>query len=384
MNMDGRNFPNADTAAWVQAWQEGFTAAYRDAFSQGFSRGFEEGLATGRREQRVESKCERKRAKQESKAQRYREKEAARAAFLAAGQPRTGEGAGSTPQAAPAPEYPPKKRGRKAQGATITAKEWISPDMVRLHATAPGLIGAALDKTDHYIKILLVPAGAPYSWPFDMAQVKDVYPKQWRPVTRTYTLRSVDTATGDIVVDFAVHGDAGLAAPWARDVEVGTEFGFMGPGGKWAPSPSYDHFVFAGDETAAPAIAAGLEKVPAGSTAVAFIEIEAPGRELPMPEGEGLDIRWVYREGAMPGRKLVEAVRSYAPPAGYVGWFVHGVAEMVKDIRRLLFVERGVSKRDVSISGYWRLKMTEDQWQATKLNFVAEMEGEEEAAARRD
>ena len=78
---------------------------------------------------------------------------------------------------------------------------------------------------------------------------------------------------------------------------------------------------------------------------------------------------------------MSEAVRSYAAPAGYVGWFVHGVADMVKEVRRDLFVNRRVSKRDASISGYWRLKMTEDEWQSTKRDFVAQMESAETAEA---
>ena len=69
-------------------------------------------------------------------------------------------------------------------------------------------------------------------------------------------------------------------------------------------------------------------------------------------------------------------------PEGKVGWFVHGVAEMVKDIRRYLFVDRSVPRADVSISGYWRTGMTEDGWQSSKHDFVAQMDAEESAAAQ--
>ena len=60
--------------------------------------------------------------------------------------------------------------------------------------------------------------------------------------------------------------------------------------------------------------------------------------------------------------------------------FVHGVAEMIKDLRRFLFVELGLHRSDVSISGYWRSGMNEDGWQSSKHEFVAGMEAEEAAA----
>ncbi|KAB3520955.1 siderophore-interacting protein [Corynebacterium sp. zg254] len=359
-----------DTTEWVEGFREGYGTGYSD--------GYRAGLEAGRTQAFYDAKAERKRAKYELKAQR-RELKAQRYGKHAA---HTQDSHGSHAGAEHAPSSQPRK-GRKPIEATITGKESVSPAMVRIRANAPGLIGRELTKTDHYVKILFVPEGAPYSWPFDLAHIKDTQPKKYRPVTRTYTLRSVDTETGDIAIDFVLHGDTGLAGPWARDVEVGETFAFVGPGGGWAPTPRYDHFVLAGDESAAPAIAASLEKIPSTSTAIAFFEVEGPGHEFAVPEGDNITVRWVYRHGSMPGRALADAVRFYECPEGSVGWFVHGVAEMIKEIRRELYVGRGVSKKDASISGYWRLRMTEDQWQSSKQEFVAEMESAEQAAVRK-
>ncbi|KAA8723346.1 siderophore-interacting protein [Corynebacterium phocae] len=323
-------------------------------------------MEAARTELYTQSREDYKRAKYEAKAQKRREKqrerERRRESFLNAG-------------ATPAAPKPANKR--RVNEATVTGRQELSPNMVRIFANAPGLQGMDLDKTDHYIKIIFAPPGAQYCWPFDFEEAKKTQPKDFRPVTRTYTLRRVDTRTGDMAIDFVIHGDAGIAGPWARDVEVGATFGFRGPGGGWSPTADYDHFVLAGDESASPAIAAGLEKIPAGSTAIAFVEVEAEGHQMPMPEREDVEVRFVMRNGAMPGTALSRAVRNYTPPAGHTAWFIHGVAEMVKDLRRNLFVERQVAKKDASVSGYWRLKMTEDQWQATKHTFVAEMEAQE-------
>lgn len=274
-----------------------------------------------------------------------------------------------------------RRKPRKANEATVTGRRQLSPDLVRLSLNAPAFVGKDLEFTDHYLKLLFVPEGADYSWPFNVEQVREQQPRDKQPVTRTYTLINLDSSTGDFDVDFVTHGDAGLAGPWARVAEVGEKIGFFGPGGAWGPSVDYEHFIFAGDESAAPAIGAGLKRLPDGATATAYIEIEAEDRKFELPARDGVDIHWVIRNGATHGTELSRVVRQAGVPDGKnTSWFIHGVAEMIKEMRRFLFVESEVPKQDVSISGYWRIGMTEDQWQASKRDFNAEIEAEEERA----
>lgn len=274
-----------------------------------------------------------------------------------------------------------RRKTRKANEATVTGRRQLSPDLVRLSLNAPAFVGKDLEFTDHYLKLLFVPEGADYSWPFNVEQVREQQPRDKQPVTRTYTLINLDSSTGDFDVDFVTHGDAGLAGPWARVAEVGEKIGFFGPGGAWGPSVDYEHFIFAGDESAAPAIGAGLKRLPEGATATAYIEIEAEDRKFELPARDGVDIHWVIRNGATHGTELSRVVRQAGVPDGKnTSWFIHGVAEMIKEMRRFLFVESEVPKQDVSISGYWRIGMTEDQWQASKRDFNAEIEAEEERA----
>lgn len=272
---------------------------------------------------------------------------------------------------------PPRKRVLRL--GTVTGRRDLSDELVRLSVTSPDLIGLDLPFTDHYIKMLFPPAEAEYAWPDDAAEVLEGRTRPDAPVTRTYTLRRVDTATGEAEIDFVIHGEEGLAGPWARDVQPGERFAFFGPGGAWAPSAG-GHIVLAGDESAAPAIAAALDALPASTSATAFVEIAHQRARFEMPEPDGVELIWVSRDGATHGTALAAAVRGHTPPEGDVSYFIHGVAEMIKDLRRFLFVERGVEKSAASISGYWRLGMTEDQWQSSKREFVAEMEAAEQAA----
>lgn len=274
-----------------------------------------------------------------------------------------------------------KRRAMKAKGATVTASRRISPDLIRLSFDCPDIVGADLPFTDHYIKLLFVPEGAPYQWPYDLQQVREEQPREFQPIMRTYTLRRVDTERGTFDVDFVVHGEEGVAGPWAARTQVGESLGFAGPGGAWAPRAQYEHVVLAGDESAAPANCAGLEQLHPGQTADVYLEVAAPESTFEVPSAAGVRVHWVYRNGATHGTELIRALRAAGYPDKKTDWFIHGVAEMVKETRRFLFVEGGVAKQDASISGYWRLGMTEDQWQASKREFHRQNE-EEEAAAQ--
>lgn len=275
----------------------------------------------------------------------------------------------------------PEGRRRQVRTATVVAKEQLTPDLVRV--VLGGADVAALPElefTDHYVKLLFPPEGADYTWPFDPEQLRAERPADQWPVTRTYTIRSVDRQAGTMALDFVVHGTAGLAGPWARHVEPGAGVGFFGPGGAWGPDAVADAHVLVGDEAALPAIAAAIDALPPGARADVFLEVADEHAELALGEPETIAVRWVHRGDHAPGEALAAAVRAFGVPAGDINWFVHGVAGMVKDLRRFLFVESKVPRDRVSISGYWRTGLNEDGWQSSKRGFVQEMEAEEAAA----
>ncbi|WP_291474834.1 siderophore-interacting protein [Corynebacterium sp.] len=283
---------------------------------------------------------------------------------------------------------PARRRPPVPSLAKVTDVRTIPGGMVRV-TVAPSKPVADMDLvfTDHYVKLLFPPAGASWSWndaDLDPATLRDVYPREEWPVMRTYTLRSWDAAANTLDIDFVVHGDTGLAGPWAATVEPGAVIGFAGPGGAWRPSPDHDRFVLVGDEAAAPAIFAAVEALPAGATAEVFVEEEDADHELEAPESAAeVTLHRVLRNGAVHGTELVRAVvDSGLAGEGRASWFVHGVAEMIRDMRRHLFVDNGIPKADVSISGYWRLGMVEDEWQASKREFTEEIEAAEAAALK--
>jgi NADPH-dependent ferric siderophore reductase len=230
--------------------------------------------------------------------------------------------------------------------------------------------------TDHYVKLLFPAEGVTYPEPFDMERIREEFPREQWPVTRTYTVRQWNAEHREMVLDFVIHGDEGLAGPWAKRVQPGETVRFMGPGGAYAPDPAADWHLFAGDESALPAIARSLEALPDGARAFAFVEVEGPQEEQKIDSD--VEVVWLHRGGRPVGQALVEAVRGLDFPEGRVHAFVHGEAGCVKELRKLLRVEREIPREDLSISGYWRLGHNEDGWQASKREWNARVEAEQE------
>lgn len=260
--------------------------------------------------------------------------------------------------------------------------ERITPHMVRVVLGGEGLAGLTADEfTDHYIKVLFPPAGAVYPEPFDMARIREDFPAEQWPVTRTYTVRAWDDVQRELTVDFVVHGDEGLAGPWAARVRPGETVRFLGPGGGYAPDPAAAWHLLVGDESALPAIAASLERMPESAVVHAFVEVAGPEEEQKIATPDGVAVNWLHRGGKPVGEALIAAVRGLDFPAGDVHAFVHGEAGFVKDLRRHLRVDRGIARERLSISGYWRLGQDDDAWRAVKREWNEQVEREQEPAA---
>ncbi|MGA5101339.1 siderophore-interacting protein [Streptomyces lavendulocolor] len=273
----------------------------------------------------------------------------------------------------------PAREAPKAREARVVRTERLTPHMVRVVLGGDGLDGFAADEfTDHYVKLLFGAPGVTYPEPFDMARIREEFPREQWPTTRTYTVRAWDAAQRELTVDFVVHGDEGLAGPWAARARVGDTVRFLGPGGGYAPDPAAAWHLLVGDESALPAIAASLERLPEDAVGHALIEVESPDDEQKVAVPPGVEVRWLHRGGRPVGEALLAAVEGLDFPPGDVHAFVHGEAGFVKDLRRHLRLERQVPRERLSISGYWRLGKTDEDWRAIKRDWNEQVEREQE------
>ncbi|WP_053386369.1 SIP domain-containing protein [Leucobacter japonicus] len=172
---------------------------------------------------------------------------------------------------------------------------------------------------------------------------------------RTYTVRRWDPEAGELDVDFVVHG-TGAASTWAVEAQVGDRLQIAGPKMS-APHPvGADWTLIAGDETALPAIARWLDEWPTGARAQIFIEVAVEAHRQPLPCPDGVEITWLSRDGAEPGTTslLFDAIRAAEWWPGTPFAWIAGETLTLIPIRRWLRGERGLTKAQVEVTGYWR------------------------------
>lgn len=261
------------------------------------------------------------------------------------------------------------KKNRPQVNLTVLRREQLSPHMVRIVAGGEGFSGFANNGfADRYIKIVFPQPGIPYPSPLDLWTIRETMPRDQWPFTRTYTLRWVDPEARELAIDFVVHGDEGLAGPWAAHAQPGETLTVTGPGGAYNPDPDADWYLFAGDEAALPAIAACLEALPADAKGLAFLEVDSDDDIQRVAAPAGVTLHWLFRNGVPAGESslLVQAVADAEWPEGRVDVFAHGERGYMKQLRDVFFKQRGLERRQVSLSGYWAKGRVEDVFQAEK------------------
>ena len=271
----------------------------------------------------------------------------------------------------------PAARTRSARPQAVLAvrqRDWISPHTVRITAGGPGFDALRMNEfTDKYAKIIFADPDLGLTPPYDLAALRESLPPDRRPVTRTYTLRRVDVPRQQLVIDFVVHGDEGIAAPWAAHAEPGDLLTMSGAGGAYQPDPGCDWHLLAGDESALPAICSALEALPADAHGIAYLETCDPGEYLDVTPPSGIEVSWLHRpEPGRQPRLLADALLAGPWLRGRADVFAHGERESMKAVRAALKTRLGDGDL-LSLSGYWAAGRTEDVFQSEKRQPIGQI-----------
>ncbi|MCC3762073.1 siderophore-interacting protein [Glycomyces sp. TRM65418] len=288
---------------------------------------------------------------------------------------------------------------------TVKALQRLSPSFIRVTFEGDDLGHFADNGYDQRFK-LIFPAPA---CGFDKMPTSERWYSELRALpeaeqcgVRTYTVRAVRRHLGEVDVDMVVHeahseDECGPALRWLREAAVGDRILLLGPDARWEGAhggidfhaPEGAEILIAGDETAAPAIAAILEDLPITARGKAFIEVPEAADVLELDAPVDVEVVWLPREGAAWGDKLVPAVAEAARAmdfakqddraAGAAGldevdpvedemiWeapeavaaadaYVWIAAEtgVVKALRFTIRKELGLPKESGAFMGYWR------------------------------
>lgn len=272
----------------------------------------------------------------------------------------------------------------------------LSPSLHRLVFTGADVARMKTEGPDQRIKVFFP---LPGQYAPEVPSGEDWYARyraladDQRPPMRTYTLRQLRAAQGEVDVDFVLHGETGPASRWAVHAQPGDRVVLLAPdadcaesseGWEWKPPAGVGQVLLVADETALPAVAGILEELAAQvdpPRVLALLEVAGEGGAIALKATPSAELVWLPRGQAAYGQALVEAVqaRLAASPvvagdaldeidvdaqilweqsdAGVAGPFyawVAGEAGAVMAIRRHLVRDCGLDRRALTFMGYWR------------------------------
>jgi NADPH-dependent ferric siderophore reductase len=171
---------------------------------------------------------------------------------------------------------------------------------------------------------------------------------------RHYTARAFDPASKLLDIDFVMHGD-GPAVVWAASARPGMKLDVSGPIVRYDIDLDADWHLFAGDESAIPAIFGMLESLPVSASALAYLEVKEPDERQQLIAQASVSLNWLFR-GEVPGdqsRLIQDAVMADSFPQGRGDVFLAGETGRMRELRKTL-LDRGLDREQIFAMGYWR------------------------------
>ncbi|MEU7069764.1 siderophore-interacting protein [Streptomyces narbonensis] len=254
----------------------------------------------------------------------------------------------------------------------VTAVRRITPRTLRVTLGGSALAGFTLAGPDQQVKLFLprmpgtepvLPAvgadGDVMRWYGAYAAI----PETERPWMRSYTLRAHDPVAETVDIDFHLHGEAGAAGEgpatrWARGARPGDPLGVFGPSAAFAvpfDAGARGWTLLYADACAVPALATVVAALPAGRRALAYVQVDGPADVQPLATSGDLTVRLLPRDAP-----AADAVRAGTLPPGSPSVWLAGEASAVRGLRRHLVEERGVDRRAIHFTGYWRRRLSQD------------------------
>jgi len=241
---------------------------------------------------------------------------------------------------------------------TVSAVRELSEHVRRITFHAERFATFAITGPDEYCGLIFpARAGQPLTLPdpgrVNVRTAVARIPEAERPEIRWYTIRSIRPDAAEIDVDVIVHGDCGPGSAWALRAAAGDIVGFRAAGSAYRRQPAGGRQLLVADETAMPALYAILETLPPGVDGVTAI-LELPDESYDTGSASPIRPQVALRGSGAPGSAALEVVRQGSVDGLRYVWAC-GESALATGTRRHLVKDRGVDRRSIMFSGYWKV-----------------------------
>nr|WP_315397067.1 siderophore-interacting protein [uncultured Duganella sp.] len=216
----------------------------------------------------------------------------------------------------------------KPREVTVSAVRQLAPNFVSVTFKGESLHDFVSSSYDDHIKFILHDAAG-------------------ERVMRDYTPRRYDREARELTLEFALHAE-GHMSDWARQAQVGQQAVIGGPKGSMIIPTDYQWQILAGDASALPAIRRRLEELPAAADVLVLVTGEEAAA-LEFSSAARLRVQVLSTPDA-----IVAAFRAMQMPEGDGFVWCAGEAQMAKQVRDILFVDKGFPREAARISAYWK------------------------------
>lgn len=216
----------------------------------------------------------------------------------------------------------------KPRAVTVSAVKQLAPNFVSVTFKGESLHDFVSLSYDDHVKFILHDAAG-------------------ERVMRDYTPRRYDRDARELTLEFALHTD-GHMTDWARQAQVGQQAVIGGPKGSMIIPTDYAWQILAGDATALPAIRRRLEELPAAADVLVLVTGEEAAA-LEFASAARLRVRHVPAPD-----DIVAAFRDMQVPEGDGFIWCAGEAQMARQVRDILFIDKAFPREAARISAYWK------------------------------
>jgi NADPH-dependent ferric siderophore reductase len=241
---------------------------------------------------------------------------------------------------------------------TVVSAENVTPLMRRLTVSCAD--AHRFDTVDGlHVRLLMPPKDRAPVWPVTLADGRIGWPEGEDEIAvRYYTIRDIDLARREMVLDFVVHEDCGKRMPGAEfglTAQPGDRAGLLGPGAGGMPDAK--DLLLAGDETALPAIARMIGLASPDMRVHAIIEVANKAEEQVLAcASNDFSIEWLHRDGRDAGTAglLEPAIAARLDTLGPETFVWAACEKSEAQAIRARLKAHGLDRTRMSAITYWR------------------------------